>query len=111
VAKGKSNSSAKASANSSAKRKAPPSNKDGKPSTPTKEPAAAPPAISNEQIGHVAGDLWHFLDKEGPQNLASIKKAIAAAQADLVLAAIGWLAREGKLQFTASGRSVTISLR
>jgi hypothetical protein len=71
---------------------------------------AAPPSISNEEIGHVAGDLWHLLDKKGPQNLAAIKKNITAPT-DLVMASVGWLAREDKLEFAASGRSVTISLR
>jgi hypothetical protein len=110
VAKGKSNSSSKASTNSSAKRRGSPSIKDGIPATSIKQVAKAPPAISKEQIGHVAGDLWHLLDKEGPQNLAAIKKSIAAP-ADLLLAAVGWLAREDKLDFSTSGRTVKIALR
>jgi hypothetical protein len=110
VAKGKSNPAAKVPANSNAKRKTPASNKDGKSSAAKKQPAETPPAISKEQIGHVAGDLWRLLDKDGAQNLAEIKQAIPASN-ELVLAAIGWLAREDKLEFTASGKTVQISLR
>jgi hypothetical protein len=78
--------------------------------------AAVPPpgqsstAISNEQIGHVAGQLWQLLDKRGAQNLAAVKKAINAPS-ELTLAAIGWLAREDKLEFSNSGRTLKISLR
>jgi hypothetical protein len=110
VAKGKSNPAAKVPANSTAKRKTPASNKDGKSVAAKKQPAEAPPSISNEQIGHVAGDVWHSLDKDGGQNLAALKKATGASD-ELVLAAIGWLAREDKLEFTASGKTVKISLR
>jgi hypothetical protein len=110
VAKGKPNSAAKIPANSSAKRKTPPSNKDGKSAAANKQPVQSQPEISNEQIGHVAGDLWRLLDKEGGQSLAAIKKATGASN-ELVLAAIGWLAREDKLEFTTSGRTATISLR
>jgi hypothetical protein len=58
----------------------------------------------------VAGKLWHCLNEDGGQSLANIKKAVDVPS-DLVLAAIGWLAREDKLVFSNSGRSVTISLR
>ena len=110
MAKGKSNPAAKVSANSSAKRKPPKSNKEEKSSAPKKQPVEVQPAISNEEIGHVAGDLWHLLDKEGGQSLAGIKKATRASN-ELILAAIGWLAREDKLEFTTNGRTVKISLR
>jgi hypothetical protein len=42
--------------------------------------------------------------------IAAIKKAVPAP-GDIIMAAIGWLAREHKLVFTAHGRSVKISLR
>jgi hypothetical protein len=67
-------------------------------------------ALSTEEIGHVAGDLWSYLDKDGAQTIAAIKKGVNAPN-DLVLAAIGWLAREDKLSFSGNSRSVKISLR
>ena len=42
--------------------------------------------------------------------LTAVKKAIDAP-ADLVLLALGWLAREDKLAIDASGKSATISLK
>ena len=110
MAKGKSNPSAKIPANSPSKRKSSPARKDRQSSSAKKQPVEAQPAISNEHIGHVAGELWRLLDKEGGQSIAAIKKATGAPN-DLVLAAIGWLAREDKLKFSSSGRSVKISLR
>jgi len=68
------------------------------------------PVLVNEDIGRVAGEVWQLLDSEGAQSLPAIKKAIAAPD-DVVLAAIGWLAREDKLAFSKSGRSLTIVLR
>jgi hypothetical protein len=84
--------------------------KGREPAIATKPALTTPSAISNDEIGRVAGQLWHLLDKGGAQNVAALKKAIDAP-ADLTLAAIGWLAREDKLEFSNSGRTVKISLR
>ena len=66
--------------------------------------------LSMEEIGHVAGDVWACLDRDGTQTIAAIKKAVDAP-GDVVMAAIGWLAREDKLDFSGDSRSVKISLR
>jgi hypothetical protein len=70
----------------------------------------APGVLSHIEIGHVAGDVWGVLVRDGSLTVAAIKKAVDAP-GDVVMAAIGWLAREDKLEFSAQGRSVTISLR
>src|SRR5262249_39615013 len=76
------------------------------------DPAAArtPGTLSDVEIGHVAGDLWGVLARDGEMTIAAIKKAVPAPS-DIVMAAVGWLAREHKLVFTTHGRSVKISLR
>ncbi len=76
------------------------------------EPAAArvPGALSDVEIGHVAGEVWGALAREGELTIAAIKKAVDAP-GDVVMAGLGWLAREHKLVFTTQGRSVKISLR
>jgi hypothetical protein len=66
--------------------------------------------LANESIGDVAGQVWQLLDSQGAQSVPAIKKAISAPD-DIILAAIGWLAREDKLTFSKSARSLTISLR
>jgi len=72
--------------------------------------AATKPTIDNEAIGHAAGDVWGALHGQGWRTLAAVKKDVDRP-ADLTLLAIGWLAREGKLDFAASGRSVKVSLK
>jgi hypothetical protein len=73
--------------------------------------AALPVAeMSSTEIGHVAGSVWELLSRQDGMTLAALKKEVAAP-ADMVLAAIGWLAREDKLEFTTAGRGVKISLR
>ncbi len=67
-------------------------------------------ALSNEQIGQAAGEVWRVLTENDGQSLAALKKSIDAP-ADLVVAALGWLAREDKLEFVTSGRSLKVSLR
>src|SRR5258705_10150650 len=110
MAKGKSTASVKVPSTSPSKRKSSASSKSGQSSFAKKPTARMQQAISTEQLGHVAGEVWRFLDNESGQSLTAIKKAIDAPD-DLILAAIGWLARENKLNFSNSRRSVTISLR
>ncbi len=74
-----------------------------------KKAAAAKRALTSEEIGHVAGDVWRALSDGGGQTLAALKKSVDASD-ELVLAALGWLAREDKLAFEGNGRSVTVSL-
>jgi hypothetical protein len=62
------------------------------------------------EIGHVAGEVWGVLSGQGPLTLAAIKKEVEAP-GDVVIAAIGWLAREDKLDFLTAGRTVKIALR
>jgi hypothetical protein len=66
--------------------------------------------MTGAEIGHVAGKVWAALEKNGGQTLAEIKKSVDAP-ADLVAAAVGWLAREDKLEFRTSGTTVKIGLR
>jgi hypothetical protein len=78
-----------------------------------KKPAAAAHArpITIEEIGHAAGEVWGALSAgNGGVSLTVLKKSVAAP-ADLVLLALGWLAREDKVEIDASGRTPTISLK
>jgi hypothetical protein len=67
-------------------------------------------ALTGIEIGHVAGDVWGALTRNGALTVAAIKKEVKAP-GDVVAAAIGWLAREEKLNFDTAGRVVKISLR
>ncbi len=61
------------------------------------------------QIGETAGAIWQTLSEKGPQTIARLIKEIEAPR-DVVLQAVGWLAREHKIDIDES-RSRTISLR
>lgn len=62
------------------------------------------------EIGEAAGLVWHYLDEEGPTLLTRLVKR-AGPPRDLVMQALGWLAREDKLVFEQSGRRRLVRLR
>lgn len=66
--------------------------------------------LGEEQIGMAAGSVWLYLTDNGPTTLSALKKAIDQP-GDLIAAAVGWLAREEKLEFSTSGKSVSIGLK
>lgn len=67
-------------------------------------------SCSSDDIGQVAGEIWHRLDSDGHQSIAQLKKSISAPS-DIVMAAVGWLAREDKVAFEKNGRSTKVGLR
>lgn len=67
-------------------------------------------AIDTEQIGLAAGAVWTYLNDKGATSLTSLKKGVGAPT-DLTIAAVGWLAREEKLEFTTSGKTVKLALK
>ena len=69
----------------------------------------APLRLVVEQIGWAAGAIWHKLDEEGPQSYAKLVKELDLPR-DTVMQALGWLAREEKIQVDESGRGRVVSL-
>jgi hypothetical protein len=65
--------------------------------------------LSGDLIGQTAGQVWTVLSERGGQTVAGLKKSVDAPD-ELIVAALGWLAREDKLAFETNGRSVTVSL-
>lgn len=63
-----------------------------------------------EQIGETAGLVWHLLAEKGPLSMAKLVKETECPR-DLVMLALGWLAREDKITVDAESRGRTISLR
>jgi len=63
-----------------------------------------------EQIGETAGSVWRALETKGPQSLGALKKNVKAP-GDLVMMAVGWLAREGKLTLEQKGRTPLLRLQ
>ncbi|MFI4874966.1 MAG: winged helix-turn-helix domain-containing protein [Blastopirellula sp. JB062] len=62
------------------------------------------------QIGETAGLIWLTLRTDGPMSLSRLVKQVGLPR-DLVMQAIGWLAREDKLAFSEHGRNQLIRLR
>ncbi len=62
------------------------------------------------QIGHTAGLVWKALSENGPMTLAKLVKAVSEPR-DTVMQALGWLAREDKLNIEEEGRTKTVSLK
>ena len=63
-----------------------------------------------DQIGETAGLVWTYLRDSGPISLAKLTKEIAAPL-DVIMQAVGWLAREDKVAIEERNRSRVISLR
>ena len=61
-------------------------------------------------IGNTAGKVWKYLEEKGEANLSQLKKGVKA-DSNLILQAIGWLAREGKLSIQQKERQVTYGLK
>lgn len=61
-------------------------------------------------IGETAGKVWEFLDEHGEANLSQIKRYVRN-DSNLILQAIGWLAREDKLLIEKKGRFVVYALK
>ena len=72
--------------------------------------ASATTASCVLEIGETAGLVWRVLDDQGPQPLSKIAKRVNA-QRDMVMQAVGWLAREKKISIESDGRTRIISLR
>ena len=64
----------------------------------------------NSEIGETAGAVWRVLDDNGGLTTSEIKKSLGLKD-NLLHMALGWLAREGQLNFDAKGRAIRISLR
>lgn len=72
---------------------------------------SAPPSVSCvAQIGEMAGVVWRTLNANGAMSLTKLVKSVGQPR-DMVMQAVGWLAREDKVWIEDQGRSRIISLR
>ena len=62
------------------------------------------------EIGDAAGTIWRYLDEHGETTLSRLKQG-AKLPEQIVLMAIGWLAREGKLRLVREERVLKVDLR
>jgi hypothetical protein len=65
---------------------------------------------ATSEIGLAAGKIWHYLDKNGASSVTKITTDTGLGKND-IQRAIGWLAKEGKLEVEMKGRVETLSLK
>lgn len=75
-------------------------------------PVAAPPKPKDVkiQVGLTAGHVWQALVSGGPQTVAELKKKLNGS-GELVSFALGWLAREDKIEMAPEKRTFRVKLR
>ena len=71
--------------------------------------ATATPVSCIAHIGETAGVIWKVLSEKGPLTMAKLVKAVGGPR-DTVMQALGWLAREGKVNIHEEGRNRVVSL-
>ncbi len=63
-----------------------------------------------ELIGTNAGKVWNALNEGGKMSLKALKKATKIKAEKDMYAAMGWLAKEGKLAFEETDGEIYVSL-
>lgn len=62
-----------------------------------------------EKIGTNAGAIWSYLDEVGAKGLKDVKKVCKLTEKDMY-AALGWLAREEKIEFDTQKDDIIVRL-
>ncbi len=62
------------------------------------------------EVGETAGKVWHVLSDQGPQTLAQLKKKVDG-KGDVLDFAIGWLAREDKVEITQEKKALRLQVK
>ena len=62
------------------------------------------------EIGETAGVIWERLSNNGDSTIAKLVKEVDQSR-DVVMQALGWLAREEKIEIVEKGRSRIVKLR
>ncbi len=64
----------------------------------------------DDRIGRVAGEVWDFLHKKEEASITEVCNAIDEPRSKVNMA-IGWLAREDKLDFVSKARGNSLRLK
>ena len=65
--------------------------------------------VKNE-IGETAGAIWRVLSSDGPQTQVQLRKKLGT-RSELLNLAVGWLAREGKIEITQEKKTYRVRLK
>ena len=62
-----------------------------------------------DKVIEIAGKTWRYLGQNGQTNVSQLPKALKEKD-EVVLQALGWLAREDKIDYTIKNRRTFVSL-
>lgn len=62
-----------------------------------------------DKVGETAGQIWNLLKKKGEVNMAELPKLLQE-KSNVVHQAIGWLARENKIEYRTAATKTFVSL-
>lgn len=66
--------------------------------------------LTVDAIGETAGHLWQLLNQRGAMSLSAVRREVPGSDA-LADMALGWLAREGKLELRQEKRGIQVRLK
>ena len=61
-------------------------------------------------IGELAGKIYKELEQRGESTLSDLQKGIGVSDSALFHQALGWLAREDKINFQKQAKTLRVSL-
>jgi len=64
----------------------------------------------DQKIGEIAGQVWDFLNEKEEASVTEVCRTLDESHSKVSMA-IGWLAREDKLQFISKNRGNAIKLK
>ncbi|MBZ5544521.1 MAG: winged helix-turn-helix domain-containing protein [Acidobacteriia bacterium] len=62
------------------------------------------------QLGETAGEIYILLESEGALTTVQLKKKVNA-KGDMLSYALGWLARENKIEFVTEKNALRVQLK
>ena len=63
-----------------------------------------------DNIGSIAGTIWHYLEKNSKVTPTELVRELGESRTTVMMA-IGWLAREGKLDFEEQKNATYLTLK
>ena len=63
-----------------------------------------------DNIGNVAGAIWHYLEINNEASVTKLTREVGENERT-VLMGVGWLAREGKLDFEKRKQGIYVTLK
>lgn len=64
----------------------------------------------NPKVGGTAGEIWNLLNDQGPQTFSELKKKLGETS-EMIGFALGWLAREDKVEISQDKKKLKVALK